>query len=112
MDGIKIVNKHYRINCEKCGHDESSVIVIEGPFGSVTMGQCNKCKGKTFEYSSGEINNRETNAYNIKCPFCQSGNVQKISEASKLASAVAFGVFSLGKVTKTWHCNNCGSNFG
>lgn len=44
----------------------------------------------------------------IKCPTCGSTNVKKISGASKVGSAVAFGVFSLGKLSKTFECKNCG----
>lgn len=44
----------------------------------------------------------------IKCPNCNSTNTKKISGASKVGSAVMFGVFAMGKLTKTYQCNKCG----
>lgn len=35
-------------------------------------------------------------------------DVKKISGASKVGSAIMFGVFSMGKFTKTYECNKCG----
>lgn len=44
----------------------------------------------------------------IKCPNCGSLDTKKISGASKVGSAVLFGIFSVGKLTKTYECNQCG----
>ncbi len=42
-----------------------------------------------------------------KCPTCGSTNITKISTTSKVAGAVAFGLFS--KTAKSqFKCNNCG----
>ena len=43
----------------------------------------------------------------IKCPNCKSTNVEKISNASKVGSALMFGVFSMGKLSKTYQCKSC-----
>ena len=43
----------------------------------------------------------------IKCPNCKSTNVEKISSASKVGSALMWGIFAAGKLTKTYHCKNC-----
>ena len=44
------------------------------------------------------------------CPTCSSANVKKISATSKVAGAVAFGLFS--KTAKSqFVCNNCGFKF-
>lgn len=51
------------------------------------------------------------NRFNVKCPYCNDTNVKKISGISKGISAGLFGVFALGKISKQWHCNNCGSDF-
>lgn len=48
------------------------------------------------------------NKVEIKCPTCGSTNVKKISGASKAGSALMFGVLSLGKLSKTFECKNCG----
>ena len=45
------------------------------------------------------------------CPTCQSTNIKKISTTNKVGSAVAFGVFSLGHLSKTFKCNDCGMKF-
>ncbi|MBZ9616803.1 ribosomal protein L7/L12 [Clostridium estertheticum] len=44
----------------------------------------------------------------IKCPNCKSVNCNKISGASKAVSAGIWGIFSVGKLTKTWECKSCG----
>lgn len=44
----------------------------------------------------------------IKCPNCHSLRTHKISGVSKAGSAILFGVFALGKMSKTWECNACG----
>lgn len=43
----------------------------------------------------------------IKCPTCQSTNINKISGVSKVVSVTIFGLLSQ-KVKKTFHCNSCG----
>ena len=47
----------------------------------------------------------------ITCPYCHSTNTKKISGLSKAGSIALFGIFAMGKVSKQWHCNNCGSDF-
>ena len=47
----------------------------------------------------------------VICPYCQSTNTKKISGLSKAGSVALFGIFALGKTTKQWHCNECGSDF-
>jgi ribosomal protein L7/L12/DNA-directed RNA polymerase subunit RPC12/RpoP len=44
----------------------------------------------------------------IKCSNCGSVNTKKISGASKVGSVALFGIFSVGKLTKTYQCNKCG----
>ena len=47
----------------------------------------------------------------ITCPYCQSTDCKKISGLSKAGSVALWGIFSLGKTTRQWHCNNCKSDF-
>lgn len=47
----------------------------------------------------------------IECPYCHSTNTKKISTSSKVAHTVLWGIFSLSRNSKQWHCNNCNSNF-
>lgn len=46
----------------------------------------------------------------IKCPYCQSTDVKKISTFNRSISISFAGVAS-GKIGKQWHCNKCTSNF-
>ena len=46
-----------------------------------------------------------------KCPTCGSADIEKISGTNKVASAAMFGVFSLGHISKTFKCKNCGMKF-
>ena len=47
----------------------------------------------------------------VTCPYCHSTNCKKISGLSKAGSIALWGIFALGKVSKEWHCNKCGSDF-
>lgn len=47
----------------------------------------------------------------VKCPYCNSLNTIKISTMSKVGRFALFGIFSLSKNLKQWHCNNCKSDF-
>lgn len=47
----------------------------------------------------------------VTCPYCQSTNTKKITNMSKAGSVALFGVFAMGKVSKNYHCNSCGSDF-
>lgn len=67
---------------------------------------CQKCGKET------KREKQTVNQFIVTCPFCQSTNCKKISGASKIGKVALFGVFAAGNVSKTWHCNNCGSNFG
>ncbi|MBZ9688385.1 ribosomal protein L7/L12 [Clostridium estertheticum] len=44
----------------------------------------------------------------IKCPNCKSVKCNKISGISKAGSVGMWGIFSVGKLTKTWECKSCG----
>lgn len=47
----------------------------------------------------------------LKCPYCGSTNVKKITTTSKIGSAAVWGIFAVGKITKNYHCKNCKSDF-
>ena len=44
----------------------------------------------------------------IRCPNCKSTDIEKISAADKIGSALLFGLFAAGKVAKTYQCKKCG----
>lgn len=89
---------------------------------------CNKCKcGLTYLSNADrdtELKNDNKPPYDptkdskspyyipvIECPYCHSTNTNKISGISKAGSVALFGVFAMGKVSKNYHCNQCGSDF-
>lgn len=51
------------------------------------------------------------NKFGVECPYCHATNVKKISTTSKAVHTAIFGVFSIGRNSKQWHCNNCNSDF-
>ncbi|MEA4825147.1 MAG: ribosomal protein L7/L12 [Clostridium sp.] len=44
----------------------------------------------------------------ISCPNCKSENVHRIDSLSKAGSVALLGVFSIGKIIKTYECDDCG----
>lgn len=46
----------------------------------------------------------------VKCPYCQSEDVKKITTAGRAVSVGFFGLASQ-KIGKQWHCNKCKSDF-
>lgn len=46
-----------------------------------------------------------------RCPTCGSTNLKKISGLSKAGSVALWGVFAVGRTSKTWHCNKCGAEW-
>ncbi|MEG1657221.1 MAG: hypothetical protein RR292_07080, partial [Christensenellaceae bacterium] len=65
-------------------------------------------KGKPSQTSSSKPTQQTSSKTTIKCPTCGSTNVSKISGTNKVGSAALFGIFSLGHISKTFKCNNCG----
>ncbi len=51
------------------------------------------------------------NKFGVKCPYCHATNVKKISGTSKAVHMALFGIFSMGRNSKQWHCTRCGSDF-
>lgn len=47
----------------------------------------------------------------IECPYCHSTDTKKITNTSKAIHTALFGVFSIGRNSKNFHCNNCNSDF-
>lgn len=77
--------------------------------------QCIKCGCTRFDIEKPSVHpnivhlNKEINV--CKCPTCSSTNIQKISASNKVGSAVFFGLFSVGHISKTFKCDNCGMKF-
>lgn len=47
----------------------------------------------------------------VTCPYCKSTNTKKITNTSKAVHTAIFGIFSISRNSKQWHCNSCGSDF-
>ena len=60
------------------------------------------------EILSGKLNNNRTD---VSCPYCHSYNTKKITVGSKAVHTAVFGIFSMSRNSKQWHCNSCGSDF-
>jgi DNA-directed RNA polymerase subunit RPC12/RpoP len=93
------------IECPKCGHNVSVRKKIKNLMEYAT---CEKCGEITYKKLNESVLN---SAPQVKCTYCNSTDVKKITTASKVGSAALFGIFSVGKLTKEWHCNKCNSNF-
>lgn len=111
------VQKNIEIVCPMCGYTLSDLYIVNGPKGTGKRAHCKKCKAITLDEHTPNPNYVEPNdkrpaAPIVTCPFCQSTNCKKISTASKIGKVTMFGILAAGAVSKTWHCNNCGSNFG
>lgn len=47
----------------------------------------------------------------VTCSYCGSSNVKKITIVNKAVHTSIFGIWSIGRNAKNYHCNNCGSDF-
>ena len=95
-----------KIKCPKCGNENSYQKTTE----ISEFGECTQCGWMTYNKWTGTPPT-PIKKLEIRCPYCNSTDVKKISEMSKAASVAVFGIFAMGKVSKQWHCNNCKSDF-
>lgn len=51
------------------------------------------------------------NNFGVECPYCHATNVYKITNTSKAIHTAIFGLFSVSRNSKNYHCNHCGSDF-
>lgn len=69
--------------------------------------KCPEC-GKEISDKARECPNcGNPMSHKITCPNCGSTNVKRISGLSKAGSAAMWGVFSMGKLSKTYECKKC-----
>lgn len=47
----------------------------------------------------------------VACPYCKSTNTSKITITNKAVHTAVFGIWSMGRNAKQWHCNSCKSDF-
>lgn len=48
---------------------------------------------------------------NVECPYCHSTDTKKITNTSKAVHTAVFGIFSMSRNSKNYHCNQCNSDF-
>lgn len=94
-----------KYTCDKCGCETSYKNISK--FSE--SGECTKCGNMTYYKKTKEYDLQKP--ITVKCPYCNSTNTKKISSATKAGNVALFGIFSMGKVTKQWHCNDCKSDF-
>ena len=65
-----------------------------------------------YNQTHKEYDNKERKKnVTIKCPYCYSTDTKRITTTSKAVHTVLFGIFSIGRNSKNYHCNNCKSDF-
>ena len=72
-------------------------------------------KKKQLEQQSKNIaimlKDEEKRNISVSCPYCKSYSTSKITVANKAIHTAIFGIWSIGRNTKNYHCNQCGSDF-
>lgn len=97
---IELLMKHYN-----CGFDEAREVmdfILDGkplPNPDLTPQQIAQANAQAQDWLN-----------KVKCPYCNSTNVTKISTVDRVVSTGLFGLASK-KIGKQWHCNECKSNF-
>lgn len=96
------------IECPSCGFPKSffrSSIYLDTAY-------CPKCGETTYSNKDGKLPFPKAEiSPSVPCPYCKSMNTQINTTANKIGDILIYGIFSVGKITKNWHCNNCKKNF-
>ncbi len=67
---------------------------------------------EAIEHGKAILQGRDKgNKFGIECPYCHATNVSKITVASKAVHTALFGLFAVGRNSKNYHCDHCGSDF-
>ena len=114
-----MIIKKVLYKCKKCGVPYS--FELGKPYSKI----CPLCDIEMdmvefFDYDTEPKENINTPSYNpitdpnspyykpiIKCPTCQSTNVNKIGAGERVVSVATLGPFS-NKINKTFKCRSCG----
>lgn len=65
-----------------------------------------------LEHGKAVLEGRDKgNKFGVECPYCHATNVKKITDTSKAVHTAIFGIFSLSRNSKQWHCTHCNSDF-
>lgn len=91
--------------CPFCGNDKMKICKVI----NLEIGECTLCEKRIYEK---DLKNKTFNQFQpVRCPYCSSTNVTKITTASKVKNALLFGAFAISKNSKEWRCHNCKSEF-
>ena len=113
------MSKPYNKPCEICGSMNQILLEDEDRISIF----CNDCNNFDDLYVSEELqkywdeqDKKEAEEYlasypTVKCTYCCSPNTKKITVGSKAVHTALFGVFSMSRNSKQWHCNNCKADF-
>lgn len=65
---------------------------------------------KTQIQQQESIKKQQSEQSKVRCPYCKSTNVKKISGTERVTSVAMLGIFSK-KINKSFKCNACGGTF-
>lgn len=107
MSDEEILKKYnsYKKNIEK----QTGTILSDKEF----IHGLKSAKKETLLKQSTLDNNITKNKENtlVICPYCKSKNTKKITAISKATHTALFGIFSISRNSKNFHCNQCGADF-
>ena len=72
---------------------------------------CHYYLGNVKEEANNIVYNKPKTKPTIECPYCHSTDTKKITNTSKAVHTALFGIWSMGRNSKNYHCNSCGSDF-
>ncbi len=64
-----------------------------------------------MERKQMEENLTQKESNQVVCPYCKSANVRKITITNKAVHTAIFGLWSMGRNSKNYHCDHCGADF-
>lgn len=74
------------------------------------LGNINSILEKEY-YKDQSSFSQQIKKLEIECPYCHSKDTKKITATSKAVHTAIFGLFSVSRNSKNFHCNNCNSDF-
>lgn len=107
MSDEEILKKYnsYKKNIEK----QTGTILSDKEF---INGLKSAKKDTLLKQSTLEDNIAKNNRNNLViCPYCKSTNTKRITTSSKVAHTALFGIFSISRNSKNFHCNQCSADF-
>lgn len=107
MSDEEILKKYdsYKKNIE----EQTGTILSDKEF---IIGLQNAKRETLLKQSTLDNNIAKNNKNNlITCPYCKSSNIKKITTSSKVAHTALFGIFSISRNSKNFHCNQCSADF-